>query len=295
MNKISTYGRVCVISIVLFITVGLLFYCTSSPVTPSFNDSLIVNAYMTVGQAIDSVRVSRSLPLNQSYTQTAAAVSTDSIFITVDGHRFQMIEYDFHPGIYYLPADSHIVTPGSSYRLDVNADGQNLHASTQAPGQVEITHLNTDTTYYPIPDPSLSENFYLEWTPTDWTAAYEISVIAQPPYELIDWGIDQMIEHRLEETGYDTLRAFEPVSDFPVSENESSVDISWFAFCYYGDYTIKVYAIDENLWDLVASSGVYGPQSSQFEQPVYNIDGGLGIFAAVSVDSIRVHVKKQDE
>lgn len=291
----TSQGKRVLIYIVSLTMIGFLFHCTSTPVAPPYEDSIIVNAYLTVGKAIDSVRVARSLPLDESYSQTAASVSTDSIFITVDGHRFQLNEYQDHPGIYFLPADSHVVIAGSNYRLDINADGAEIHASTSAPGQVEITFLNTDTTYYPIPDPSLSEEFYLEWTTTDQTEAYEISVIARPPYELVDWGFDQMVEHRLEETNYDTLRAFEPVNDFPVSEFENSVEISWFAFNYYGDYTIKVYAIDENLWDLVASSGVYGPQSSQFEQPVYNVIGGLGIFAAVSVDSVHVHVLKQDE
>ena len=274
-----------------------IFYitnCTQEPTAPKFQEEIIINGYLIVGHGVDTLHISKSLHINEEFSYAVAAVSTDSVFISVDNHAYRLLEYPRKPGAYYLSKDSITVTPGKKYDLIVHVDGKTLRASTIAPEQIRIQTLYPDTSYYPYPDPGKSARFTLTWEKTDYTAAYEVSVIAKPPYDLINWGLDQLVQHRLEMYDCDTLRAFWPVHDFPVGINETSVDISWFAFSYYGDYTIKLYAMDDNLWDLAASSSVYMPQSSEFEQPVYHIDGGLGIFAAVSVDSVHVYVKRQE-
>ena len=271
-----------------------LFHCTPGTTAPEFKEEIIVNGYLIVGHGVDTIYVSKSLAMDMSYFHDAAALSTDSIFITVNGRSYRLLEYDDKPGAYYLPKDSMVITPGFEYQLSIHVNNKTIRASTMAPEQVHIKSLNTDTSFCPYPDPEKSTRFQLSWDKTDFTAAYEISVISKQPHDLIDWGLEQFFEHRLERYDYDTLLAFPPVSDFPVGKNETSAEISWYAFCYYGDYTVKLYAIDDNLWDLASSSVVYMPQSSEFEQPVYRIEGGLGIFAAVSVDSVHIHVKRQE-
>lgn len=278
----------------LLCAVFLLTNCTTGLIEPEFKEEIIVNGYLIVGNGVDTIHVSKSLPIDEDYSYEAAAVSTDSVFISVDDRTFRLLEYDTKPGAYHLQKDSMTITPGKEYCLEVCVEGKTIHASTIAPEQIQIQGLNTDTSYYPYPDPDKSTRFQLSWNETDFTAAYEFSVIATPPYDLVDFGMDQLVENRLEEFDNDTLLAFWPVHDFPVSKFETSVEIPWFAFSYYGDYKIKLYAIDDNLWDLAASSVIYMPQSSEFEQPVYNVDRGLGIFAAVSVDSVHVHVKRQE-
>jgi len=282
------------LTVLSILTIFFMNQCTPGSTSPEFEEAFIVNGYLIVGLGVDSIFVSKSLSMDKEHAYNAAALSADSVLLSVDNISYRLLEYQNRPGAYYLPRDVLTVTPGKEYHLSVYIEDKTIRASTTAPDQIRIQSLNTDTTYYPYPDPEISTRFHLTWNATDYTAAYEISVIAHSHSDLIDWGLDQMTEHRLENYDNDTLRAFPPVSDFPVSVHETFTEVSWFAFCYYGDYTIKCYAIDENLWDLAASSVVYMPQSSEFEQPVYHLDGGLGIFAAVSVDSVHVHVKRQE-
>lgn len=268
--------------------------CDQSIVLPEFIEEIVVNGYLIVGQGVDSVYVQKTLPIAESYSYDAASVSTDSIFISVDDRRYRLSEYGDKSGAYFLSSDSLIVTPGKTYHLEVTVDDKVVRASTTAPGPVEIQSLNVDTAIYPYPIQNQTTRFQISWDPADFAEAYELSVIAHPPYDLVDFGMDRIVKDHLDTFDGDTLKAFPPVNDFPVGKYETSVEIPWFVFCYYGDYTIKLYAADENLWDLSVSAVIYMYQSSEFEQPVYNVEGGIGIFSAVSVDSVHVHVKKQE-
>jgi len=274
---------------------GLIWLgCQSQPTAPHFKQEIIVNAYLLVGSAIDSLYLSQALPINESYHNEKAAISTDSIFISVDQKQFRLFEYANKPGVYYLPADSLVIQPGKRYFFRARVGDKVVRASTLVPEQIHITGLSTDTTYYPYPNPLLSQPLIISWEKTPTAAAYQIAVIARTHRELVDFGMEELIESHLEAVDYDTARIFPLVSDFPVSKYENSIEILWIAFCYYGAYTIKVYAIDQNLWDLVTSPVVYAPQSSEYEQPHYHIEGGQGIFAALSVDSVQVYIKRQE-
>ncbi|MBN2028766.1 DUF4249 family protein [bacterium] len=275
-------------------TILTITNCNQNIVLPEFIEEIVVNGYLIVGQGVDSVYVQKTLPIETAYSYDAASVSTDSIFISVDNRRYQLSEYADKPGAYFLPSDSLIVTPGETYRLEVKVGNKTVRASTTAPDMVEIQSLSADTSFYPYPDQDKSIPIQMSWNPAEQAVAYELSVIAHPPYDLVDFGMDRMVKDHLETFDGDTLKAFPPANDFPVSKYETTIEIPWFMFCYYGDYTIKLYASDKNLWDLSVSSAIYMYQSSEFEQPIYHVEGGLGIFAAVSVDSVHVHVKKQE-
>ena len=279
--------------IALLFTSFLLTTCSKEPTSPELKEEIIINGYLYVGSGIDTVYINKSLDIESPYSNEASAVSSDSVFISVDNKTFRLLEYENKPGAYYLASDSLIIAPGKTYHFQARIGDKIVRASTLAPEQIHINSINTDTSYYPYPDPKKSTQFKISWNRSKYVAGYQIAVIAKPPYNLVDFGMKQLVEERLKSVDHDTLEGFPPVNDFPVSLFETSIDLMWIAFCYYGDYTIKVYAADQNLWDLSTSAVVYINQSSEYEQPTYHINGGYGIFAAVSVDSVHVFVKKQ--
>jgi hypothetical protein len=267
--------------------------CSKKPTSPELKEEIIINGYLYVGSGVDTVYINKSLNIESPYSNEASAVSSDSVFITVENKTFRLLEYEDKPGAYYLPSDSLIILPGKTYFFKALIGNKIVRASTLAPEQIHINSINTDTSYYPFPNPTKSTQFKISWNKSEYAAGYQIAVISKPPYNLVDFGMEKLVEERLKTVDYDTLKAFPTVTDFPVNIFETSIDLMWIAFCYYGDYTIKVYAADQNLWDLSTSAVVYVNQSSEYEQPTYHIDGGYGIFAAVSVDSVHVFVKKQ--
>ena len=272
---------------------GLLFWqCQATIADPEIETVYIVNAYLYTGRSIDSVFISRNTDVMQPYTYEGAAVTADSVIIIANGHRFRLEEHHSRRGAYYLPADSHLVTPGFTYGLRVHIGSHLVSAETVAPDTVAITDQTVDTTYFPYPNPFRAKTIRVSWAPADFAAGYDISVICRTPRQLVDIGFEHLIAQLLEQNDYDTLGTFPPVRDFPVADTETSSEIFWDSFYYYGDYTIKVYAVDNNLWDLASSNIVYQGQDSEYEQPAYNIEGGYGLFAALSVDSTHVHILK---
>jgi len=283
-----------IVYIVLVVLAGILFWqCEAMITDPEIETVYIVNGYLYTGGSIDSVFVARNTDVLQPYTFDAAAVTADSVIIIANGHRFRLVEYAFRKGAYFLPADSHLVTPGFTYGLRIYIGSHRISAETLAPDTVVITDQTTDTTYFPYPNPFRATSVRVSWSPADFAAGYDISVICRTPRQLVDIGFEHLIEQMLEANDYDTLGVFPPVRDFPVADTETESEIFWDSFYYYGDYTIKVYAVDDNLWDLAGSNVVYQGQDSEYEQPAYNMEGAYGIFAAVSVDSTHVHILKQ--
>jgi hypothetical protein len=156
-----------------------------------------------------------------------------------------------------------------------------VKASTTAPQQVEILSLSSPINFY------LGYQFELKWAVAEGAKGYVVTTLAKPPYNdriSIEGFLDS------EETDEDSLKTFPPVNNFSPGDQDTELQIPWFMFWYYGEHTIKLYAIDQNFYDLSTSQVMYASQSSEYEQPTFRIDGGLGIFAAVSVDSVKVRV-----
>jgi len=272
---------------ILIVLIFVLINCVNEPSTPIFEEQIIINAYLYVGQGVDSVYISRTLKINEQYTYDKAAVIGADVMLSVDNQSYQLYEYSNKPGAYFLPADSLIVTPGKEYFLKIESENKIIQASTKAPNPVKINRISTDTTEH------LGPQFELFWDKVANAAGYIISTKAKSTKELVDLGA--IGEHRLEMVDYDTLKAFPNVVNFPATDLDTLFQLPWFMFWYYGEYTVKLYAIDQNLLDLATSPSIYQPQSSEFEQPIYHINGGIGILAAVSVDSLIVYVNKPDQ
>jgi len=278
----SKNSDVLLLSIYFFVLITL--NCTTEPSEPIFKEQVIVNAYLYVDKGIDSVFVSKSLGIEEPYSYEKAAVNTADVFISVDNKTYQLFEYIEKPGAYYLPYDSLVVTAGKEYRLEIHVGEKIVRANTTAPAQVQIDSINTDTTDH------LGTQFELFWHKTDWAAGYLVSAIAKSTSELVDLGA--IGDARLGMFDDDTLKAFPQIMNFPVNELDTLFQMPWFMFWYYGESNVKLYAIDQNLFDLSTSPSMFQPQSSEFEQPTYHVDGGIGIFAAVSVDSVQVYVRR---
>jgi hypothetical protein len=72
---------------------------------------------------------------------------------------------------------------------------------------------------------------------------------------------------------------------------EGNLRLPWFAIFFQGRYKIKVFAVDENWYQLILTlpefqGGFGGNIGEAFGRPSFNIDGGIGLFGSASADSI---------
>ena len=267
---------------------GMLISCSTHSLDPDYEEQLILTGYLYTGQPIDSITIARTFPFDTKYDRVEGMVSDATVLIATTIEEYRLQEYPEKPGVYFLPDTSVRVTAGQEYRIEVQYGEHRLLASTTAPEQVEIEKINTDSLQFLDP----GQKFRLSWNLVDGADAYVLSSIASPtprsPYagRLADYGEEGVMEYQLAQFHGDTLRAFPAVSPYGVDGIEDQVEFPWFMFNWYGNYTIKLYAVRDEMMDIIISS----QQADTFEPPADNVDGGLGIFTAMSVDSIGVCV-----
>jgi len=263
--------------------------CESTGMEPEYEEQLVVSAYLRVGEPIDSVSISRTFTLESRYTEEEAGVSEARVSIRVDDKEYTLREYDDRNGFYHLPDKTVRVRPGATYELLIDYQEHHLAGVTTAPSPVNITSVNADT--LPFMDP---DRFAMNWDKADGADGYLVTTQATPwpekPYagRLADYGVEGIVDFQLAQFGGDTLQAFSPISQYGVDGLEQTIEFPWHMFSWYGKYTVKVYAITSEYLDLLTTQN----QTGAFEDPVYNIEGGLGIFTALSMDSVTVVVQR---
>jgi len=124
--------------LIVFLTIITATACYEPPTKPEFKDTLILGAYLYVGQPVDSIFLGKSLPIGVPYSDARAAVQDAQITLSRGSKHYVLSEYDQHPGVYYLPADSLIIEASESYDIDVRFADHHLRASTTAPGQISL-------------------------------------------------------------------------------------------------------------------------------------------------------------
>jgi hypothetical protein len=72
---------------------------------------------------------------------------------------------------------------------------------------------------------------------------------------------------------------------------ESRVKFPWLTIYSQGRYKIRVFAVDENWYQLILTlsefqSGFGGNIGDFFTRPSFSVEGGIGLFGSASVDSI---------
>jgi len=239
-----------------------------------FTEELVLQGSMFVGHPL-GVRVTHTIPIEQAYDPRAVGVSGASVNITADGHSFTLRELPADTGgagYYALPADSHVVTPGVSYAIRVEALGHVLTAQTVAAGPVHLVGQRPDSalfgagslTYQWTPD-SLSAGYdaIFEMTDADWNATYHI------------------LASRNGDNGGPNERIVR------VSRFVNSATIPWDDFDRWGDYRMRLLSCDQAAWNYFWT---YRPGEIN-TQPISNVQGGIGVFSAGGADTAYFYLK----
>jgi len=277
-------------NITIFLMLTLLgIGCSENGVEPANNEQIVVSGYLYTGQPIDSVKLSRTFGIHDQYNSKDAAFSGAKVTISTEDQMYALKEYAYKKGAYYLPDTSVKVIPGKTYQLEVKAGEHELYAETIAPQPVKITKLNADTLAFL----DEQQRFILQWDSNADPAGYLITSQAipkpLPPYSdrLGDFKADGIVDFQLAQFDGDTLDAFNPHSSYGMDGLETSAELPWFMFSWYGEYQVKLYVMNKELMDVLT-----GGQGNTLKPLKSNISGGLGIFTAVSMDTTRVFVKR---
>jgi hypothetical protein len=111
-------------------------------------ERIVVRGKLEVWKPVDSILLTRTLPLGVSYDPADAAITDADATITADGVTHRLL----HIGAGFYHAPDLIVQPGRSYTLNVSSNGKKVTATTLAPLPLSIDTLTVEkakvNTYY---------------------------------------------------------------------------------------------------------------------------------------------------
>jgi len=271
----------------------------------------VVDAVLVVGQAFPDVYLTRTLAPDEPFSLERAAISGATV--TIRGDTTTIVYVDGGaPGQYSAPVTGDTILPATRYDLTVDLPGGGtLRATTTTPAWIRVrewvllddtgstvlqqlsTFAETGDSVYYQPENQLVYPQGLVEIRLDAAPAqgYQVGLssldLASPL--LID--ADFLDEEDLD----DFTRAN---SSPPFAVTTTAIRIPWLAIYFEGTYKMRVFAMDRNWFDLAltdpvlggAGIGFGGEAGDSFNRPIFHVEGGIGLFGSMSVDSVGFYV-----
>ena len=291
--------------------IALLFACAADRrpgelFGPAEDDIIVVDAQLIVGDSLPPIYLSRTLAPSDTYTAAASAITGALVALRQDEQLYPYTDDPAVPGR-YLPPVSAPILPAALYQLDVLLDdGRQVSAHTRTPKRLvikELLLLNEETL---VPERNLK--LFADVGDAVYDAPENQIIYQQglveavletefdiPAYQLAIFNLEEDSELLVdaEFIEEDDFQDFERQgASPPLSVREGQARLPWFAIAFAGRHKFKIYAVDKNWFDFIRTDpdedgGSFGGLlGDQFQRPAFNIEGGIGLFASASVDSV---------
>lgn len=249
---------------------------------PDERETIVVDAVLYVDHVLPEIIVSRTRTADAVSTEEATSVN-DAEVTVIQG----LAEYRYasvgHLGRYLPPPGAPRVRPNTEYRLRVRALGEEVRGVTSTPAPLEIDEIAV------LEEPSMEVIRILDPDSAEGNRiAYQEGLI-EVRFDPLDVEAYQVI-------------VLEPGSEDggspPLEARDGRLLLPWFAIGSSGEHKVEVYALDRNLFDFLRSVEASGQNAfgfgslagDTFERPVFNLDGGIGVFGSASLDSFGFYV-----
>jgi hypothetical protein len=272
---------------------------------PNEVGTIVVDGALIVGRPFPAIWISRTTRPDQFNSFLAA--ERDATVRIRDERGGELVYAMSNPGRYVPVGLPLLVMPETRHELVVQTtEGEVVTAVTTTPPAFQVDEwvlldddgahvrqrLRTfaelgDSVYYAPENQLVYSDGLLEARFTrDDVPAYQVGIFS------IDLDSDFVIDPKFfEEEDFEDLER--NISSPPLEALDGFVRLPWFAIFFQERYKLRVYQLDENWFDLVRSLpeetggfGFGGNFGDNFDRPIFNVDGGIGLFGSASVDSI---------
>lgn len=299
-----------IVSICAFAGTSFLLLCRCDTVEPIEDPLLVVEGYLNAGQYLPTLMLRQTTPMSRTYaTEYRTTVSDADVLVYVDGASITYRPEDDTPGRYEPDSgiDPVLVPPRSAFGLDVRWRDQHATVEGWMPPIIAIDSIQIEIPDDPVQAVLLDS---LQFTDSLRVRAHEGYIY---PIEVsVWWTVDQIdmeqdslywIETQLKP--YTTFSSA-LIDFFLLPEQvfqEKNIPFDFMNQRYWtGVYAIPV----EERTDPVPLHGLKvtllrsGRDYARFatsrnaprrREPVSNVDGALGIFVGISIDSLSIRVE----
>lgn len=255
----------------------LIAGCTNNPVSPDQNQ-IVLQGYLYAHEAVTDIQLASSMAIGGT-DSVQTPITTASVVLTKNGKHFQLVPSVSQPGYYVYPGTDLSVNIGDDFTIDVDVSGKHITAETIVPPKPEQLGLSVTTLRFQadsIQAPFGTRTFIngLDSALVTWSnpnGDYYFIVI-----ENIDPG-RQLIRP-------DSLFTGRFVSQ---PTNQTSYTINNNSILYTGQHTLRLFHVNKEYANLYRSRM---QDSRTLNEPLTNVQNGLGIFSAFASDSLSFSV-----
>jgi hypothetical protein len=264
-------------SVILAFIVLTFAGCNNNPVFPN-DTQVVLQGYLYANQPVRDIQVMSSIAIGSSDT-TNTPISNATVSLLRNGQRFPLSASAGSPGYYSYQGNDLTVKTGDDFKLEVVVGGETVTAETVVPTKPEQIALSIQTLTFQIDTVqsrigvrtrvNSPDSAVVTWSNPSGDYFYVVVESIDPSRQLI----------RPDST---FTRRF--VSD---PTNQSSFLVNNNAVLYTGRHVVRLYHVDKEYANLYRSRT---QDSRTLNEPLTNVNNGLGIFSAFASDSLFFNV-----
>lgn len=285
-----------------------------------FSAEVVISGFLSAGDPLPEVRLTRTVPVGDSYDLESAAVRNGDVriqLLTDDGSVETEYEYQFQLGSsgYYRYGDGdstagwagfsrpvEVVRPLRTYRLiaDVPEFGR-VTSTTTVPDTFSVKNVSRDSVTYQSGTP-----FTFELTPPAFPGRQSVFIFTTTALDGFEHQLTPFARSLLEDgddvTLADLRERTSPIlneENFDPSNEALRIQFPWLAIYFYGRNRVSIQALDDNLYDFIRSQNVQQGGSTRPPGEIPNvidpIDGGRGIFGSYAEAFVDFYVHPREQ
>ena len=264
--------KLILIPIALFI---IFSGCTLDSLIAFDDDLIVVRAYIYANEPISDIQVTGTIPLGSEATELPPINDADVVLIK-EGQRYSLVPSEGDSGYYHYDGDDLVVETGDKYEIEVKYQNQLATGTTYVPEAPEGVTISKSTLNFPDFDtmPGYGEQ-----------GASLDSMSLTINWQQVNDALYFVVVENTDEnpTAVDTnfIGGYKRFISSPFASDEFEVNAMMMT--HYGDHVVKVYRVNQEYADLYESRD---QDSRDLNEPLTNINGGLGIFSAFNSNDV---------
>jgi len=276
------------ITISIFLILIVLGCTSESPLEPEV-DLVVIRGYLYAGEPVMDIQITSTLPLGSEET-SAPPVNDATAYLIKNDFRYDLVLSPGDSGYYHYPGEDLSVNTDDVFEIYVDYYGTTATGKTRVPTPPTDVNMSGNALYVPEFE-SREDMFYF-----DFDSSRHVLIIT--------WEEDQtslffvVIENL--ESDPDSIETFFPMGGMGarmgrgrfISEpsNRNDYEINYRTMSFYGEHRVTVYRVNQEYSDLYISRQ---QDSRDLNEPLTNIENGLGVFSAFNSVSLTFLVVRE--
>jgi len=248
------------------------FACEETITTSINKDLVVVQAFVYSDEPVKDISLTEVLPLG-SLDTIAPPIINAEVFISDGINKYLLISDELRAGFYYYPNNDLIINSGDELVLEINYNNQQIVAKTTVPPKPQNLKLDSDTLLIPNVTTGIKDlpdlDYYgatLSWDNLDNSYYYVVIQNVEENPQPIDLQFGKFATRFV---------------SAPSISNEYK--LSFRTITHLGRHLLVLYRVNQEYVDLYESRD---QDSRNLNEPLTNIENGLGVFSAFASDSV---------